>query len=672
MGRATGPITMIHLDFETYSEIDLRRVGAYRYAADPSTEVLIMCYSFGDGPVREWVQGDPLPTDLMDAVRDGQTLVAHNAEFEYCIWNLCLRRRHKEVPAVRIAQLNCTAVRSAAAGLPRGLDGAGRALRLPIQKDKAGRALVQLFCKPRKPTKKDPSTRVRPQDAPEKFREFVRYCKIDVMTERGIDKRVPQLSRFDQVAFEFNRRMNNRGVPLDVEMVEHAAVVVLDLQNRAKAKAREITGGINPTQNEKLKAWMALNDVDVANLQAKTLHRLLLSTDIQLTPEMRELLNIRVDAAKASVTKLQSMARCAMFDDRARGTVMVYGAHTGRDSGKLIQPQNFIRGLPDLEAQIALMERVFSLLPHRDADVFEMLFPAAITVIGQCMRGFIKAKHGHRLVVGDYAQIEARVLVWYARCMHAIQDYVEGKDRYKVMAAFLYGIPEAEVSKEQRRIGKNLVLGCGFGLGDKKFIDYCAKEDLIIELEMSTRAVYGFRELHEEVVQFWEDVERCAKGAVRHPGQVIVLRNLKFYMKDIWLCIELPTGRCLRYPYPQVKEREKTYTRKDGTKRTRLVEELSFLSDWNGKLLRETTYGGKLVENIVQATARDIMVVGALNLEKHQYDVILPVHDELLTEMPRGKGSVQEMEHLMARMPKWTTDLPVRAEGFEVERYRKG
>jgi len=235
------------------------------------------------------------------------------------------------------------------------------------------------------------------------------------------------------------------------------------------------------------------------------------------------------------------------------------------------------------------------------------------------------------------------------------------------MAAFLWHIAIEAVSKEQRRIAKNLVLGCGYGLGWKKFIEYCAREDIIIDEPMSKRAVNGYRELHTEVVAFWGDVERCAKAAVKVPGTVVRLRSLIFVMRTLletpYLLITLPSGRHLYYPFPKLEPIER-FGRPD----TQLSYRTTYFSKW----LRNTTYGGKLVENIVQALARDIMVEGMWKCEEHGYPVVGTVHDEVIAELPLGKGNVKEMERVVAYIPPWALGCPITAEGFEAQRYRKG
>lgn len=656
----------LHLDFETFSEVDLKAVGVWRYAEHPSTEVLVCCWAVGDGPVHTWHKGmtmQPL-MPLVKAIRAGAVIGAHNADFERTIWNVVMRRMFSSptFPTLRHEQLDCTASRAAMCGLPRSLEGVGNALELDlVRKDKKGAELVRFFCRPRKATKRDPRVRNEPADFPEKFSELVRYCQTDVSTEREVDEALPPLPAFERRVHASDTLINERGLPIDTALVRKAHVIVEELAARAKARVNKLTNGINPTQRDKLLKWFEANDVDIANLQSKTVAALLRRTDIQLTAEVRTILELRVEAAKASVKKLLSMARVAMKDGRARGTLLYYGAHTGRWAGKLIQPQNFIRGLLDMMAQ----SLVFQLLEAGDADLFEIIYEKPLYTIAQVMRGFIRARPGHKLIVVDYAQIEARVLAWLANETSALEAYRRGEDRYRIMAAFLWGIKIDEVSKEQRRIAKNLVLGCGYGLGWKKFIEYCAKEDLIIEEELSQRAVKAYRELNPATMRLHGDVERCAVAAVRHPGTTVRLRNLAFKCKGRFLMIALPSKRCLYYPYPKVTAI---------TRFGRPAWELSYKTSYFKLWVRSSTYGGKLVENIVQAVARDIMCEGIWAMEGAGYPIVGTVHDELISEVPTGSRahSVQQAEQVVAKIPVWATGCPISSEGFEAVRYRKG
>lgn len=672
---------LIHLDFETYSELDLKRVGAFKYAEHSSTEVLVMCYAFNNGPVRIWTpylnRFSSPPQELFDRLENGEPIGAHNAQFEYVIWNSVLRRKHlKRAPKILPKQIvSCTAARSAMCSLPRSLERSCAAMNTPVQKDKEGAKLLKLFAFPRKPTKKDTRTRITPRDEPQKFHRLIKYCGTDVRSERALHDVLPPLPQFEREAFLHDLQMNRRGIPLDLKMIRKASGIVAELERRAVERVNNITGGINPTQRDKMLAWLNSNGLNLENLQANTIKALLLK-DKHIRPKVREVLELRMEASKVSTKKLASMMRVVMNDMRARGMLLYYGAHTGRAAGKILQPQNMIRGLPDTKEQIALMRLVFDMFENgADADVFEWVFDRPLTSIAQCMRGFICAAVGNRLLVIDYAQIEARLLCWLADEESAVQEYRDydagkGHDRYVLMAAFLWQIKPEEVSKDQRRIAKNLVLGCGFGLGDKKFIVYCEKNDVIIDMDMSKRAVRAFREKHPCVVAYWRDVENCAIRAVQKKGQRVFLRQVSFYCDPAgrWLTIRLPSGRDIYYPQPKIKQK------KEINRYTGMPDlQLTFMDEIKGKWMRVSTWGGRIVENIVQGTARDIMHEGCMSAERGNYPIMLIVHDELISEIKVNHNqTIDELKKLACKIKPWINGCPIAADGFETLRYRKG
>lgn len=332
------------------------------------------------------------------------------------------------------------------------------------------------------------------------------------------------------------------------------------------------------------------------------------------------------------------------------------------NSGKGVQPHNFTRGTLKYEEQL----RVFDLLQHEDHEIMSMLYEWPISAISSCMRGFIIPTEGKILRIVDYSSIEARVLAWMAGEAWALEAYIAGVDVYKLMASGVYNVPYEDVSDEQRRIGKNLVLGAGYGLGGVKFVAYSEKAGVEITEQFAKAAIKSYRTKHRKIVQFWYDVERCAIAAVREKRNVenpVRLRNLEFFMDSQWLCIRLPSGRCLFYYRPKVVPVEKF---------GEPSLQLQFKTEFRGRLVTESTYGGKLTENIIQAIARDILVFGMFEAEKEGYRVIGTVHDEILTEQAVAAGSVKELELIVSRLPSWASGLPLEAKGFESYRYRKG
>lgn len=652
---------MQHLDFETFSEANLRVVGTYRYAEDPTTEPL--CLSFADdrGPVHgESLYGVKHISETSDRVKgfaayveQGGLVGAHNAEFERAIWER--KMVPLGFPSTSPSQWRCTAVHAAAAGFPRKLDNATRAAQLDVAKDKRGDRLLKMFSglQPRG------KGRILPTDAPEAFAELIEYCQGDTVAERELDHFLPPLSSSEWVMYDTTVRMNERGLPLDLDMVRTAQRVLGAIEERIHDRVKELTGGLAPTQVDALREFMNSElDSDLLSLQAKELKDRLHGKGAPLDPRAAELISLRLEASRVSTKKLARMLQVVCRDGRARGMFLFYGAHTGRYSGRLIQPQNFPRG----ELKVHEFYAVFDALMLGDADVLALLYEKPLTTLSFVMRGFIAAIAGRRFVVGDYSAIEARVLNWLAGQDDVVAAYFRGEDLYKVMASVVFQIPISQVNSEQRRIAKQIVLGCGYGMGYAKFVDYCEKQDIYITLDFAKMAVGAYRAKHDRVVKLWGDVERYAIEAVRS-GRHLRLRNLGFFVDGIYFCIRLPSGRLLRYPYPELGVKQVYGENK---------VQLSFMTEWHGRWVRETTYGGKLVENIVQGIAYDLMAHGMLNAEEADYPTCGTVHDELIAEMPDGVGSHKEYEQIISAPPPWAQGCPVGAEGFESRRYRKG
>lgn len=652
-------MTVLHLDFETFSEANLKKVGAYRYAEDPSTDVLICCWAIDDGPVQTWLpwRGGTAPAALVAHVRARRKIVAHNAQFERAIWQAVLVRRYG-MPATLPEQFICTAAIAAQCALPRSLDGATTAMSLPHKKNESGAKLIKMFCMPRKATKADPRTRVMPMDAKDEFKVFMRYCLEDIEAERGLYHELPALPPYEQSLFTLDMVINERGLPVDMELVRRTMPIVAELAGASRERTMQLTDGIAPTQVAQLREWLAYNECDLPNLQAKTIEAKLL--DDTLPDVTRELLQLRLESGLASVKKLDSMLRvCSPVDGRARGTILFNGAHTGRWSGRLIQPHNFKRGkLTPFQQGL-----VFDALMYGDADLMVRLWNAPLDAISQCMRGFIAATLGKLLLVVDYSAIEARVLAWLADELALLEAFRNGIDVYKLMAVHVFGIPIEQVTSEQRRICKQIVLGCGYGLGAVTFVGYCLNAGVNITDEFAQDAVRVYRETNKNIVRYWRKVETAAITAVQ-TGRTTRAGRVLFEVVGVFLTVVLPSGRRLYYPYPKVEATIRWG--KPGL-------QLTFREEYHGNMMRVSTYGGRLVENIVQAVARDFMANGMTHAEDADFPLVGTVHDEIISETDEDRGGdVEEFEHVVCTLPEWGEGCPIGAEGFATQRYRKG
>lgn len=684
-----------HIDFETASQAELARqnaVGEHAYADHESTVPLLLAFKTSamcDVGLIDFTKDTSCPKDIEWAIRTEERFVAHNARFEQAIWYWQMVKRYGWP---RIPKWSCTAARARYWGIRASLDGAASDLEVPHQKNKRGTELINIFCKPRKKVKgRIVLDRGLPHEFPSEWEEFKYYCRDDVLAEIDVDNILPELPEFEQRIWDLDYTINWRGLPIDSELVDRATMFCDYYTSLNLARFEAITGGLAPTQRDKVLAYVQERELDIDNLRSKTLKRLNMA---DMPPDMRELIAIRLEAAKASVKKLQAMARCTTQDGLARGLLLYYGAHTGRYSGKRIQPQNFVRGNADVQKAIfryleneAIWDNSYYLSNSGlstpkwvyDAD---LTFPRPLGALAQAMRGFIKAPPGKRFVVCDYAQIEARINAWLAGAERKLDMFRQGVDLYCMFATKVYGTKyddyfevvngKRKVRKgpraDERQISKSAELGCGFGLGGTAFVAYCDNMDITITEAEAKAVVKTWRDDNPEIVKFWERVEKAAIIATTFEDRLVKVGDhisFKVYRVDSerwWLECFLPSGRHIAYFRPKVT---------DIVRWGIPAKQLSFRTEWNGKSFRESTYGGKLVENIVQGTARDVMMVGIQNAEKNGYECVLTVHDENVTLCDIGHGSSRELESLMCELPAWIGSCPIVAEGGETERYGK-
>lgn len=681
-----------HIDFETRSLAELARqnaVGEHAYAQHESTDAILLGYKTVDMPhvvVQDLLKDNTFPIELDIAIGRGDRFVAHNARFEQAIWYWQMVRRHNW-PS--ISKWSCTAARARYWGLRASLDGVTSDLEAPHRKNPRGEELIKVFCKPRKKVKGVIKQGwATPEELPGEWEEFKFYCGDDVLAEIDVDHMLPELPGFEQDNWDLDYIINWRGLPIDVEMVDRAAMFSDFYTDLAVARFNAITGGLAPTQRDRVLEYVQQRELEIDNLRAKTLKRLNM---VDMPADLREIIEIRIETAKASVKKLQAMHRCTTDDGRARGLLLYYGAHTGRYSGKRIQPQNFNRGNAKVQKAVFKYledEEIWDVSKMRNgfnypawAEQGDLIFPRPLRALAESMRGFIKAPDGYRFVVADYAQIEARVLRWLARAEFKMQAFRDGTDLYCQFASTIYQgrkysdyfNDQGKVVKEgkladERQVSKSAELGCGYGLGGVAFVAYCDNMDIIIDEETAKNVVKAWRRDNPEIVKYWERIEKAAVLATIFEDKPARVDNIVFKIHRLdherwWLECMLPSGRHIAYYRPKVLD-----TCVYGQWR----QTLSFRTEWNGKSFREDTYGGKLVENIVQGIARDIMMCGIHKGEANGYECVLTVHDENVTLRRNGEGSYKELEQLMCDLPAWVTDCPITAEGGEMVRYGKG
>ena len=691
-------MSTLSIDFETHATVDLRKSGVYPYAMHKDTAILCMAWSFGDEDPENWEPGTPLPSRLVDHINNGGEIRAWNAQFERVIWKHAMSRAVVgECPMPRDEQFVCSAAEAAAMALPRSLDQAAKVLGVAAQKDKDGYALMLRMTRPRKIL--DDGTPVWWENEAGRLDRLVEYCKQDVRTERSCVGAMRRLTPHEREIYLLDQRMNDRGVALDLPLILASQAIAIEGIERANAIISELTRGEvkTVTNHKRLTEWVRARGVETDGVSKANVREMMES---DLDPTVRAALAIRAEAGRSSVAKLSTMLESVCPDGRVRGMLMYHAASTGRWAGRLVQPQNFPRG------EIDRVERFIPDVLAGAYDTIDMFAPPVV-VISSLLRGMLAAAPGNQFYCGDYAAIEARVLNWVAgqrdvtALFHAYDDAPKALkpnfDPYRHNAARLYNIPLDEVQKfPHRQTGKFQELGCGYQMGWKKAVD-AAKDvyQLDLTVEKSQELVKAYRNSHEKVVALWASTNQACIDAVNTPGVAIAFGDegrLRAVKAGAYLYLILPSGRPLVFASPKIVEAETPWSREAREEAAAFnaqaviskVEEvpipavttrpaLEFAGvDPNTKQWgRLRTYGGALVENIVQAIARDLMADAKLRLEEAGYTPLLSIHDEVLCETDLGFGSVNEYESLMAALPTWATGCPVAAEGWKGPRYKK-
>lgn len=633
----------VSIDFETRSAVDLRKTGVYKYASDPSTDIWCMAYK---GPwsdeVQVWVPGDPMDEHLENWIVEGGLLTAWNANFERVIWNDIMVARY-QWPRTKIKQWRCTMAQASAMGLPRALGQAAAVLGVDEQKDKAGAALMLRMARPRKVNADGTYTWWNTKD---KVAALIDYCKQDVRTELCVADVLMAMPESERRLYQLDQRVNDRGVKLDVDLVHRVKALAENSSEKIDAEIKRLTNGqVKAATNAMdLVAWLNSYGINTKSVDKQTVARLL--TFDRLHPVIREVLTLRQNGAKSSTAKYDAMLHAANADGRMRGLLVYHGAATGRWSGKLVQPQNFPR---PQKKQTELDEIIAKLKAGEDVSEHG----AGTVLASDLLRSMLVAEEGHRLMFADYSAIEARVLAWVAGQNDLVQTFREGGDVYKEMASAIYNKKVEDITDGERQVGKMAILGCGYGMGGKRFAEQCASMGIKVDEDEAKRIVAVYREKNNRIAQYWRDIEEEFLELVREESGVGAVR------------LPLPSGRLLTYHNPRIIQRETPW---GAMRDTAQVDTLNSVTrQWTSQII----WGGLLTENVVQATARDLMATAMMALEMSGYPVILSVHDEIICEVADGFGTLDEMIEIMTRVPDWANGCPINAEGKEGRRYRK-
>ena len=642
-------------DIETFSDVDLIRCGVYKYADSPNFEMLLFAYAVDDGDVHiiDIAGGEELPEEIIQAIKsDTVVKTAYNAQFE----RVCLSRYLKlpEGEYLNPQSWYCTAVQAAELALPLSLADVGSVLGLERQKMTEGKELIKYFCVPCKPTKSNGNrTRNRPCHDINKWETFKKYCMRDVDVERQIADKLKMypISDEEHRLYVLDQIINDRGVLVDGELAEQAVKLNSIQTAVAVEQAYMITGLENPNSVTQLKQWLKENGVEIESLSKKAVKSLADETD----GDVSEMLKLRLLMAKTSVKKYEAVIRSVCRDNRVHGMMRFCGANrTGRWSGNILQPQNLPQNhLPDLTL-------ARNIVKDGDFEMLDMMFGNVPNVLSELIRTVLIPKPNHRFIVADFSAIEARVLAWIAGEQWRIDTFKNGGDIYCASASKMFKVPVEKhgVNGELRQKGKISELACGYGGSVGALKNMGAVEMGVQENELQG-LINDWRNANPHIVRFWYEVGNAAMKAIKEKTTVPLGKLVFAYERGI-LFIRLPSGRRLSYIKPRIGT-----NRFGGDSITYMG--INSAKKWD----RLETFGGKLTENIVQGTARDLLANALINAANAGYDTVFHVHDEIICEVPNGYGSVDELCKLMCIKPEWADGLPLNADGFECEYYKK-
>ena len=639
---------MWHIDFETYSEADLKEVGSFRYSEDPTTRALILAFAHGTH--------DPIGVDLtipghleklaplFEAILLGEMICAHNVTFERNIWTkVC------DFPITpKPEQWDCTAARARLLALPGSLEGAAEALGLDITKDPRGPELIQLFSKPGK------KGRVLPTDRPVEFREFIDYCRQDVRVEVALAQILPPIPKVERAAFLLDYTINDRGMPVNMDNVNKSISFVDEYSEVVLKRAVEIAG-CKPSQRVKTLDYLKTRNLHLDNLQAATVEALI-KTD--LPSDILELLESRIELSRAGTKKLITIQNLVSSDGRIRGGFLYSAASTRRWSSTGVQMHNLQKPEGTVNPEV-----IVDLIASGHADLLSLIFPRPLTAVAQSIRGFFESKQ--HFLVADYASVEPRGLAWSAGEEWLLQAYHRKEDAYKIMAGKVFNINPNKVDKDKRFIGKQLVLGCGYGMGPPRFVESCAKWGVRISEELSETSVAGFRMSVPAITKFWDDVESSAIKAVKYWKAITLgrftFRPVKLSNRYKVLFVDMPSGS-ICYPNPSIGEYE-WYGR--------MKEKLEFWTPLGKSFIKTDTFGGSLVENIIQALTRDILRDGMVAANNAGHYLVGHCHDEAIAEGLDNKMDLIDFERILCSSSPWADNFPIMTEGYIAKRYKK-
>lgn len=656
-------MTTLAIDIETYSDVNLQECGVYKYVDSDEFRILLLAYAFDEEDIKivDLASGEYIPDKVRKALLDKNVVkTAFNAQFE----RVCINKYFN----IQTENWECTMVKALSLGFPGDLDSVGKVIGIEPDQQKlmTGKNLIRIFSIPRR-VKKDnqlslfkDKVRIIPEDRPEDWKKFKEYCIRDVETERAIRKK---LSRFKQIPEEYklyqlDQKINDRGVMIDLKMAQKAIQIDTEQTNRLTKTFQEVTGLENPNSLVDIKKYIksrtgkvvrSITKQNIADLQEK----------LKDYEDIVTALDIRQKLSKTSIAKYKKMLDITCKDNRARGLLQFYGAsRTGRWAGRLIQVQN----LP--QNHIKDLNTAREIVKSGDLDLLEMMYDNPSDVLSQCIRPTIIPAPGKKFIVSDFSAIEARVIAWLAGEQWRLDVFRSHGKIYEASASQMFNVPIEQIDKGSplRQKGKIAELALGYqgaagALKQMGALKMGLTEDELQEL------VAQWRNANPKIVRFWYETEAAVMEAIANRSTVKIKPNLKAIYQSGILFLELPSGRRLAYVKPKVVDHDKF----PGKKKIVFQELNSTTYQWE----EVDTYGGKLVENIVQATARDCLAHSMLKLDKAGYEIVMHVHDEIVIEIDSLKNELKSVTDIMGEEIPWARGLPLRADGYECSYYQK-
>jgi len=675
----------LHIDFETRSVLDLKEVGLWNYVRHPSTDVWCAAFAFDDAEPEIWTPDRKRPPGsagwwLGDQLKE-VSVIAHNAPFELAVWNEICTKRYGW-PELIPEKVSCTMAQAYAMGLPGGLEDAALALGLSVLKDAEGRALMLRMARPRR---MEGTTPIWWDDA-DKLARLYAYCQQDVRVERELFKRLAPLSPRERKVWLMDFAINQRGITVDIETAKAGAKLATAVVEDAGRKLAILTGGAVTTPNAliAMKQWLNAHgcpEATEAGLGKDVVIAMLNSE--QYSPEVNQVLAIRQESGKASVAKLNRMVELSGDDGRLHNSLQYHGAATGRWAARGVQVHNLVRDVPPAP----IVEEILAAVRDGALDWIDMAYGPPMTVVSRCLRSFFVAPPGRKLIAGDFSAVEGRGTAWFAGESWKLRAFRDadagtGPGIYELTASKTLGVPVESIKdpSPERQTGKvqELAFGYGGGVGAaRKFLPAAMKDTPDKTLNQWKLA---WRAQHPRIVATWRELENAAISAVRAPNEAFTAgfpgRNATFKKAGSFLWCRLPSGRVLCYPYPKLLPgaygEQLTYMAVPGQDTSGIIADVKNANNW----ARVGTYGGSLMENVIQALCRDLMVDVMLDLDASGAATVLHVHDEIVIEVAdhavRAETARSIMEAKMRTVPAWAEGFPLFAKCKIMGRYGKG